>query len=94
MKLDLILKRNAASPASHTVSLVFSTPPDFPGGGIINAPGLLMKSSEQTKAVVLSAGSVKVTLSGFMVRLSPNMADGLRNIHMLKERAWLDIPIV
>ena len=36
----------AALPASHTVEVMFTLPPDFPHGGITNIPGVLMKQSE------------------------------------------------
>jgi hypothetical protein len=38
-----------ALPASHTVELMFTLPPDFPHGGITNIPGVLMKLSESTR---------------------------------------------
>ena len=46
------LRRNddKALPASHTVQVMFTLPPDFPHGGITNIPGVLMKQSKSTGA--------------------------------------------
>src|SRR6202021_3728877 len=43
------LRRNTdqALPASHTIEILFNLPSDFPGGGIANVPGILMKQSEK-----------------------------------------------
>ena len=39
------LRRNTdkALPASHTIEIMFSLPPDFPNGGISNIAGILMQ---------------------------------------------------
>jgi hypothetical protein len=36
-------------------------PTDFPAGGILNVPGILMKQGEQTRGVPLAGLAVKVT---------------------------------
>jgi hypothetical protein len=87
------LRRNddKALPASHTVEVNFSLPPDFPHGGITNIPGVLMKQSESTPGVPLAGVTVKVTTNFFLIGLSS--ADRMRNIQLLKERGWFDIPV-
>jgi hypothetical protein len=90
------LRRNTdkALPASHTIEIVFTLPPDFANGAIANVPGILMKQAEQTRGLPLAGLSVKVTANFFLIGLSSAEADVKRNIELLKERTWFDIPIV
>ena len=90
------LRRNSdqALPASHTIEVTFNLPADFPFGGISNVPGILMKQAEQTRGAPLAGLAVKVTSGFFLVGLSAVEADMQRNLQLLKERAWFDVPIV
>jgi hypothetical protein len=90
------LRRNTdqALPASHTIEVTFNLPADFPFGGIQNVPGILMKQAEQTRGAPLAGLAVKVTSGFFLVGLSAVEADMQRNLQLLKERSWFDIPIV
>jgi hypothetical protein len=90
------LRRNTDKglPATHTVEIMFKLPSDFPAGGISNVPGMLMKQAEQTRGVPLAGLAVKVTPGFYMIGLSNMDADKERNIPLLKERAWFDIPVV
>jgi hypothetical protein len=81
-------------PASHTVEIMFKLAADFPSGGISNVPGILMKQSESTRGVPLAGLAVKVTAGFFLIGLSNVEAEKERNIAMLKERGWFDIPVV
>jgi hypothetical protein len=83
-----------ALPASHTIEIIFNLPPDFPGGGVANVPGVLMKESEPARGVPLAGLAVKVTNGFFLIGLSAVEADEQKNMHLLKDRPWLDIPIV
>jgi hypothetical protein len=90
------LRRNTDQglPASHTVEIMFKLPPDFPSGGISNVPGILMKQAEQTRGVPLAGLAVKVTNGFFLIGLSNVETDKERNLQLLKERSWFDIPVV
>jgi hypothetical protein len=90
------LRRNTdqALPASHTIEIMFNLPADFPGGGIANVPGVLMKQSEQARGTPLAGLAVKVTNGFFLIGLSAVDADMQRNIQLLKDRPWFDIPVV
>jgi hypothetical protein len=90
------LRRNTdqALPASHTVEIMFNLPADFPGGGIANVPGILMKQAEQARGTPLAGLAVKVTTGFFLIGLSAVEADVTRNVQLLKERSWFDIPVV
>jgi hypothetical protein len=95
-KMTLSFRRNTDSslPASHTAELTFVLPQDFSGGGVANVPGILMKSNEQARGTPLAGLAVKVTDGFFLVGLSNVDADRQRNIQLLKERSWFDVPLV
>jgi hypothetical protein len=95
-KMTMSFRRNTDSslPASHTAELTFILPPDFPGGGVANVPGILMKSNEQARGTPLAGLAVKVTDGFFLVGLSNVDADRTRNVQLLKERSWFDVPLV
>jgi len=95
-KMTMSFRRNTDSslPASHTAELTFILPPDFDGGGVGNVPGILMKSNEQARGTPLAGLAVKVTDGFFLVGLSNVDADRSRNLQLLKERSWFDVPLV
>ena len=95
-KMTMSFRRNTDTslPASHTAELTFILPPDFSGGGVANVPGILMKSNEQARGTPLAGLAVKVTDGFFLVGLSNVDADRARNIQLLKERSWFDVPLV
>jgi hypothetical protein len=90
------LRRNTDKglPATHTVEIFFKLPADFPTGGISNVPGILMKQAESTRGVPLAGLAVKVTPGFYMIGLSNLDADKARNLELLNERGWIDIPVV
>src|SRR6476619_422881 len=96
LRMTWSLRRNTdkALPASHTIEIMFTLPADFPEGGIGNVPGVLMKQSEQARGVPLAGLAVKVTNGYFLLGLSAVEADQQRNIQLLKEREWFDVPVV
>jgi hypothetical protein len=96
MRMVWSLRRNTdkALPASHTIEIMFTLPADFPEGAINNVPGVLMKQNEQTRGVPLAGLAVKVTNGFFLVGLSSADVDRQRNIQLLKDRDWFDVPIV
>jgi hypothetical protein len=95
MTATFTIRRNTDKdlPASHTVSIVFTLPPDFVHGGIQEIRALLMKQTEPARGVQLAGLSVKVTTGFFLIGLSANEGDIQRNIQLLKERGWFDIAI-
>jgi len=96
MNVTWSLRRNTdkALPASHTIEIMFNLPPDFPGGGISNVPGILMKDSEEVRGMPLAGLAVKVTNGFFLIGLNSAEDDMQRNLQLLKERSWFDILIV
>src|SRR5215831_4240033 len=96
LRMTWSLRRNTdkALPASHTLEIMFTLPADFAEGGISNVPGVLMKQNEQARGVPLAGLAVKVTNGYFLIGLSAVDIDVQRNIQLLKERDWFDIPVV
>ena len=96
MTVTWSLRRNTdkALPASHTIEIMFNLPADFPGGGIANVTGILMKQAEQARGTSLSGLAVKVINGFFLIGLSAVDTDVQRNVQLLKDRSWFDIPIV
>jgi tetratricopeptide (TPR) repeat protein len=94
MTISIRRNTNQALRATHTIQLTFTLPADFPFGGIGNVPGILMKQAEQTRGASLSGSAVKMTPTVFLLGLSAVESDAERNLELLKERAWFDIPVV
>jgi hypothetical protein len=96
MTVILLIRRNTdrAMPATHIIEITFRLPPHFPGGGIENVPGILMKGSEQARAIALSALAVKVTTDVFLIGLSGIEVAATLNTRLLHDQGWFDIPIV
>jgi hypothetical protein len=96
LRMRILLKRNLdpSLPASHVIELTFATPADFHGGRIANVPGVLMKSNQQARGTPMAGIAVKVTDGFFLDGLSDTPADRARNLGLLLERAWFDIPLV
>jgi hypothetical protein len=96
MSMTWMLRRETdpSRSTSHTIEITFKLPPDFPSGGIFNVPGIWMKPAEQTQGTALAGASVKVTTGYFLIGLSSAAPEKERNIQLLKERPWFDIPIV
>ena len=90
------MRRNTdkSLPATHTVELEFDLPRNYQHGGIQNVPGMLVKSAENVRGMALAGLSVKVKSGYFMIGLSAVETESRRNIMLLKERSWLDVPIV
>jgi hypothetical protein len=96
MGVTWTLRRNTdpSLPASHTIEIVFNLPPDSPTGGVAKVPGVLMKQSEQTRGVPLAGVAAEMPPAYFLIGLSSVETDVGRNIQLLKERPWFDIPVV
>jgi hypothetical protein len=95
--MSMVIRRDlnqVQQATSHTIEITFNLPADFPFGGIQNVPGVLMKQAEQTRGSPLGGAAAKVTSGYFLIGLSAVDTDMQRNIQLLKERNWFDIPIV
>ena len=96
ISVDIRLKPNEDSslPASHLVEIKYNFPKDFPAGDVQNVPGLVMKPTEQARGDALIGASVKVSEGYFWIALSNISSERERNIGLLRERGWIDIPML
>ena len=96
MSVTLTLRRDTDPNASisHTIEIMFKLPPDFQPGSISNVLGIWMKQAEQTQGTPLAGIAVKGTTGHFLIGLSSAPTDKELNIQLLKDRRWIDIPIV
>ena len=92
MSMKWSLRRNTdkSLPASHTIEIIFKVPPNVQGGGVAQAPGVVMKTKEDTQGMPLAGASATVTTGFFMLAL-PEISV-VQNLQLLKEREWLDVP--
>lgn len=92
----ITIKRNtdASLPASHIVEIVFAVPPDFDGGSIDQLQRIAMKQTEADQGNPLIAVPAKITQDFYMVAL--NDLDEARKVNtdLLRQRNWIDIPVV
>ncbi|MEX1083776.1 MAG: hypothetical protein WEC82_05605, partial [Xanthobacteraceae bacterium] len=96
MRINFTMRRNREEtlPASHTIEIIFNVPPDFSHGGIADVPGVLMEDAEQNRGAPLAGLRVKVTDGFFLIGLSSVESEVRRNELLLKDRPWLNIPII
>ncbi len=81
-------------PASHLIEVVTHASADFPGKGISNIPRLVLKPAEDARGQPLIAASAKVSDGYFWIALSALDADVQSNLALLKDREWIDLPLV
>ena len=85
---------DGALPASHLIEISFAVPEGFEGGGVKNVPGVIMKESEQSRGEALRGAAARVSSGLFWIALSENDADKENNLRLLRDRDWIDIPIL
>jgi hypothetical protein len=90
MKWSMRRNTDKSMPASHIIEIVFRVPANAPGGGVAQAPGVVMKSKEDTQGMPLAGVSATVTSGFFIFALAAISAP--QNLQLLKEREWLDVP--
>src|SRR5262249_28903255 len=81
-------------PASHIIDIKFKLRADFPAGDVSKVAGILMKATEQKRGMPLKGLALKLTKGSFQIGLSNMPAEKDRNLRILKDNAWFDIPLV
>ncbi len=96
LKMKVAIRRNTDGtlPASHIVEIVVDAPADFPGGGVRDVPRVVFKPSEDARGQPLIGASARVADGFFWIALSGIEADVNLNLNLLRERVWIDIPLV
>ncbi|WP_255561401.1 hypothetical protein [Pseudohoeflea coraliihabitans] len=92
----ITIKRNSdpSLPASHIIELVFALPDGFGGGAIDQVQRVAMKQTEQDQGNPLIAVPAKITQDFYMIALNDLAAATNTNLALLRERNWIDIPVV
>ncbi|WP_181708571.1 hypothetical protein [Chthonobacter rhizosphaerae] len=95
IKLTMQMRRNTdqALPASHIIEMQFALPDDFAGRSIDTTPGLILKQTEDARGDPLIGAVAKVQDNFFWLALSGTEQDTARNVALLRERQWFDVPI-
>lgn len=93
MEMDFSHNAGTSASASHYVSLKFEHPADIAGDEVVCVPGIMLKSSEQGKGAPFAGLGTSVARGSFLVALSGAEVDRRRNLQLLKERSWFDIPL-
>ncbi|MEW6639370.1 MAG: hypothetical protein AB1586_02610 [Pseudomonadota bacterium] len=94
MSAVIQLNRDPSMPASHLTEVRFTLPPNFSGGSIQNAPGLLVGSGKGSRPVTIRGLAVKVEEGFFLIGFSNPTTDRQHNIRLLKEGKTIEIPFV
>jgi hypothetical protein len=93
--LQMSLKRAPEGGAiSHFVEFQFTDRNQSLSDVVEDVLGILMKPDELSRGIELVGKIVKVQTGAFLMGLSGAEADVKRNLELLKERPWLDIPVV
>jgi hypothetical protein len=79
-------------PASHLVEVGFSGP--LNGSTIQRVPAIVLKSTEQARGQPLAGAAVPVTGDLFWIALSNDAEQTTRNLQLLREGSWFDVPIL
>lgn len=90
------IKRNldTSLPASHIIEIVFALPPGFSAGSVDQVQRINMKQTEQDQGEALIAVPAQITPDFYMVALNDLKEAVDTNVRLLRERSWIDIPIV
>ncbi|MCW1838746.1 caspase family protein [Prosthecomicrobium hirschii] len=96
LTLSLSVRPNTdkSFPASHLIELRFEVPRDFDNKGVSNAPGLILKQLDTVAGDPLVGAAARIKPNYFWVALSAPEAERQRNLGLLKDRSWIDIPIL
>lgn len=79
---------------SHFIELKFTTPNGSFSDAVEDVLGIMMKNDELSAGIELAGKIVQVQKGVFLMGLSGTDADIGRNMTLLKDRPWLDVPIV
>lgn len=79
-------------PASHLVEVQFNG--KLSETAIQRVPALVLKQTEQARGQPLAGAAVPVTNELFWIALSNDEDEVVRNVQLLREGSWFDIPIL
>jgi hypothetical protein len=94
LKMSLKRAPDSGGVISHFVEFKFVNADQSASDAVENVLGVLMKTDELSRGIELAGKVVRVQRGIFLMGLSGAAADLGRNLKLLKERPWLDIPLV
>lgn len=83
-----------ALPASHLIEIAVEGEGAVGPGGIQRLPALVLKPSEQARGQALAGAAVPVTDRLFWIALSDDPDQIGRNLSLLRDGSWFDMPIM
>jgi hypothetical protein len=94
--LRMLLKRapDTGGVISHFVEFRFLNVDGSASDAVEEVVGILMKTDELSRGIELAGKVVKVQRGMFLMGLSAAEADLARNLTLLQERRWLDVPLI
>jgi hypothetical protein len=95
LTMNLLLRRNLdpTLPASHTIELTFTTPSGDPGRVVRDVGLLQFKNDVRARGTPVAGLPVPVRENLFLIGLSNLNTDVERNVELLLNRNWIDLPI-
>ena len=94
LRLTISNEPDGGGVISHLVEFRFFRADRKQSSDVQDVLGILMKSDELSRGIDLAGKVAKVQPGVFLMALSGAPSDVERNMSFLKERPWLDIPIV
>jgi hypothetical protein len=94
LKISIRRASDGGGAISHLVEFSFLNPGGSASDVVENVVGILMKNDELSPGIELVGKVTRVHRGIFLMGLSGAAPDLGRNLKLLKERPWLDIPIV
>jgi hypothetical protein len=94
MKIKLTIHKNTDNSlaASHLIEIKIDAPSDPPAKSIQKLTGILMKPTEEARGQPLSGAEAKITDGFFWIALSGADLDLPRNLALLRDGEWIDLP--
>nr|WP_319383287.1 caspase family protein [uncultured Roseibium sp.] len=91
-EIRFLINKNAPQAASHVVEVGF--PSTIGVSKIADIPGLVLKPTEEARGNALYAASVRERSDLYRITLSSLPKEQERNLQLMKERSWIDIPLL
>jgi hypothetical protein len=94
LSLALSMRREGSAAMSHLVEFRFAPTNEFPANAVARVGGLVFKTAEDAPGEGIAGHFIKVAPGIFFLGLSAFTEDVRRNLELIAERPWIDIPIV
>jgi len=94
MKIKLTIHKNTDNSlaASHLIEIKIDAPSDLPGKSVQKLTRIVMKPTEEARGQPLSGAEAKITDGFFWIALSGADLDLPRNLALLRDGEWIDLP--